>query len=84
MKKIVNLLVLFSFMILPVLTFAQDDPSVPPPPFCPTSKDPIMGGAALQDCIPVLVILAVLYGAYKMKQIMKERKAVEKESLINA
>jgi len=73
MKKIKNILVILTFIIVPLATFAQDDPSVPPPPFCPTSKDPKMGAAPLEDCIPAILFMAFLYGAFKLNQVRKSK-----------
>ena len=73
MKKIISLLVILSFLITPLVTLA-DDPSAPGPPPCPTGSSPKAGsGAPIADCVPFTLMLALLYGAYKVKLTAGEK-----------
>jgi hypothetical protein len=76
--KIKRLLVILFFFGLSVFSFGEDPP---PPPPCPGSTDPPVGGpeAPIEDGVPIIIGLALFYGALKLNQTRKKLKEVEKE-----
>jgi hypothetical protein len=85
MNKIKNFLVILAFLIVPIVSFGlnPNDGTPPPPPPCPTGGgggggDPVPG-APIEDGVPVLLGMAFIYAAYKLRQVMKKTKEPEEE-----
>jgi hypothetical protein len=54
------------------------DPPPPDPPPCPPSGDPQYVGAPIEDGVPVVIGLALIFGALKLQQALKKLKEAEK------
>jgi hypothetical protein len=74
--KIKRLLVVLLFFSISYVSFG-DDPAPPPPPECPTPGDPTVG--PIEDGVPIIIGLAIIYGAFKLQQTRRKIKEMEKE-----
>jgi hypothetical protein len=72
--KIKHLLIIFLFFIFSAVSFGAD-PGPPAPPPCPEG-DPTVG--RIENGVPIILGLALFYGAFKLQQI--RRKLKEKEN----
>jgi hypothetical protein len=75
--KIKSLIIILFFFSISFVSFGEDPP---PPPPCPTIGDPPVGGLApIEDGVPIVIGLALFYGAYKLNQARKKFKESKKE-----
>ena len=77
--KIKKLLIILFFFAFCGISFGEDPP---PPPPCPDGTDPPIGPpgpAPIENGVPIVIGLALFYGAIKMQQIRKKLKEGEKE-----
>jgi len=76
--KIKRLLVIFFFLGLSSISFGEDPP---PPPPCPDGSNPPIGPptAPIEEGVPIIIGLALFYGALKLQQARKKLKEAEKE-----
>jgi hypothetical protein len=78
--KIKNLLIILYFFSISFISFGEDPP---PPPPCPGPSDvnKYVGGTGspIEDGVPIVIGLALFYGAYKLHQARKKLKESEKE-----
>jgi len=75
--KIKRLLIILFFFSFSYISFGEDPPPPDPPP-CPTNGDPPVG-SPIEDGVPIIVGLALFYGALKLHQTRKKLKEAEKE-----
>jgi hypothetical protein len=74
-KVIINLIIVISFIIVPVITATASAPPPPPPPGDPDPSDIPIGGSA-----PVgsgLILLLSMGAAYGVKKVYDARKKLE-------
>jgi hypothetical protein len=76
--KIKNILLIFLLFIIPIISFG-DDPGPPPPPECPGPSAPPVG-SPIEDGVPIILGLALFYGAFKLKKIQLKLKESEKNN----
>ena len=82
--KIKGLLIILCFFCISFVSFGEDPP---PPPPCPGTADcqKFVGGtgettgAPIEDGVPIVIGLALFYGAYKLNQARKKLKESKKE-----
>jgi hypothetical protein len=75
-NKIKRLLFVLLFSSISFISFG-DDPVPPPPQECPTPEDPTVG--PIEDGVPIIIGLAIIYGAFKLQQTRRKIKEIEKE-----
>ena len=76
MSNIKYLIVILYFLILPFVSFADDPPPIPPdPPPCPIGNDPVV--TPIEDGVPVVLFLALLYGVFTLSRSRKVRENTE-------
>jgi len=74
--KLKRLLIILFFLGSTYISFGEDPP---PPPPCPGITDPPVGPAPIEDGVPIVIGLALLYGALKLNQSRRRLKEAEKE-----
>jgi hypothetical protein len=79
--KIKSLLIILFFFSITFVSFGEDPP---PPPPCPGDPNVVVGGpgpqgSPIEDGVPIVIGLALFYGAYKLNQARKKLKEPEKE-----
>jgi hypothetical protein len=75
--RIKRLLIILFFFGISFISFG-DDPVPPPPPECPVPGNPPVG-SPIEDGVPVVIGLALIYGAFKLQQARRKLKESEKE-----
>ena len=70
--KIKRILIILVFLSFSAVSFAEDPPPPEPPP-CPGQYDPPVG-SPIEDGIPIVIGLALVYGALKLHQTRKKMK----------
>jgi hypothetical protein len=75
--NIKRLLVFLLFSSISLVSFG-DDP-VPDPPPCPTGGGIVGEGAPIEDGVPIIMGLALIYGAFKLQQTRRKLKEMEKK-----
>jgi hypothetical protein len=74
--KIKRFLIIILFFGISFVSFGADPPPPDPPP-CPTSGDPHFVGSPIEDGVPVIIGLALIYGAFKLQQARRKLKETE-------
>jgi hypothetical protein len=74
--KIKRFLIVLLFFSISFISFGADPPPPEPPP-CPPSGDPSFVGAPIEDGVPVIIGLALIYGAFKLQQARRKLKETE-------
>jgi hypothetical protein len=74
--KIKRFAILLIFFCISFFSYSADPPPPDPPP-CPTTGDPPVG-APIEDGIPVVIGLALIFGAFKLQQALKKLKEAGK------
>lgn len=75
--KIKSSIIIFLFFIVSSISYGAD-PGPPDPPPCPGGGDPVVG--PIENGVPIILGLALVYGAFKLQQV--RRKLKEKENKI--
>jgi len=75
--KLKRFLIILLFFSISFISFGVDPPPPDPPP-CPTNGDPPVG-SPIEDGVPVVIALALIYGAFKLQQTRRKLKETEKE-----
>jgi hypothetical protein len=75
--KIKRLGLMLLFFTISFISFSEDPPPPDPPP-CPPTGDNTYVGAPIEDGVPVVIGLALIFGAFKLQQARKKLKESEK------
>jgi hypothetical protein len=76
--KIKRFLFILFFLGISFISFGADPLEPPPPPDCPGPGNPPVG-SPIEDGVPVVIGLALIYGAFKLQQARRKLKESEKE-----
>jgi len=74
--KIKRFLIVLLFFSISFISFGEDPAAPPPPPPCPGGLDPPVG-TPIEDGVPVILGLALFYGAFKLQQARRKLKETE-------
>ena len=76
--RLKRFLIILFFFSVSFVSFGEDpDPLVPPaPPECPDVPVP----SPIEDGVPVVLGLALIYGAFKLQQARRKIRETEKEA----
>jgi hypothetical protein len=72
-KRFFIIILLFSISFI---SFGADPPPPDPPP-CPSGNPPTYVGSPIEDGVPVIIGLALIYGAFKLQQARRKLKETE-------
>ena len=75
--KIKRFAILVLFFGISFISYSADPPPPDPPP-CPPGGDPGFVGAPIEDGVPLVIGLALIFGAFKIQQTVKKLKEAEK------
>jgi hypothetical protein len=79
MKKVIRSLFVIALILIPAITnyVLADPPGPPGPGGSPTSQGGVPVGAPIDNGIFILLILGVIYGAYKIYELRKAKSLEE-------